>query len=385
MENNTKGYFWPTPEQELLLKATLLRGEEAITAWKSWGAAVNFDQLDAGSQRLLPLLYKNLTEHNINHPAINVYKGFYRMTWYKNRLLSHRLVSVLRLLDSNGIPLLLLKGAALAPLYYKNWALRPMSDFDLLVPHKDALRTVNLLCNSGWKPATQMIDESDLVTKHAGTLVDDSGIEFDLHWRIMHESSRYENDYNFLDGTGNINFENISVSVLSHTDQLFHILIHGTRWNEIAPLRWVPDSMMILQEAGASIDWDRLVNEARQRCLVIPLTKALFYLNETFAAPIPSEAISSLKSLKPSLTERLEFIIHSNSRSFLRDIFYLWFTHVRTFNVNGSLKRIAHFPSFLRRFWKVSQENSLAVFLLHKLAIRSGLIKTNNLHTQSNL
>ncbi|KQC06105.1 MAG: hypothetical protein APR62_08390 [Smithella sp. SDB] len=385
MGNNKEGFFWPTQEQELLLNAALLQGEKAITSWKSWGAAVNFDQLDAGSQRLLPLLYKNLTDHNINHPAINVYKGFYRMTWYKNRLLSHRLVSVLRLLDSNGIPVLLLKGAALVPLYYKNWALRPMSDFDLLVPHKDALKTVNLLCNSGWRPTAQMIDESDLVTKHAGTLIDDSGIEFDLHWKIMHESGRYEDDYNFLDGTGNINFENISVSVLSHTDQLFHILIHGTRWNEIAPLRWVPDSMMILREAGDSIDWDRLVNEARRRCLAVPLKKALLYLHETFAAPIPAETILSLKKMKPSLTERMEFLIHSNSRNFLRDIFYLWFTHVRTSNVNGSLSLVLRFPSFLRRFWKVPQENNLAFFLILKLAKRSGMTKTNNLHIQSNL
>lgn len=385
MENNTKGYFWPTPEQELLLKAAILKGEEAIIAWKNWGSTVNFDRLDAGSQRLLPLLYKNLTDNGISHPVINVYKGFYRMSWYKNRLLTHRLVSVLRLLDSNGIPVLLLKGAALVPLYYKNWALRPMNDFDLLVPYKDALRSVNLLCQSGWKPVDSMIDESDLLTKHAGTLIDDSGIEFDLHWRIMHESGRYEDDYNFLDGTGNINFENISVPVLSHTDQLFHILIHGTRWNEIAPLRWVPDSMMILREAGSFIDWDRLVNEARRRCLAVPLTKALFYLNETFAAPIPPEAISSIKKLKPSLTERMEFLIQSKSRSFLRDIFYLWFTHVRTSDVDGLVWLVLRFPSFLRRFWKVPQGNSLAVFLLRKLAIRSGLKKTNNLHAQSNL
>ena len=74
------------------------------------------------------------------------------------------------------------------PLYYKDWALRPMNDFDLHVPQEDALKAVDLLCQSGWKPVESMIDESDLLTRHSGTLIDDSGIEFDLHWRIMPES-----------------------------------------------------------------------------------------------------------------------------------------------------------------------------------------------------
>ena len=66
MENNlnVKGFFWPTHEQELLLKAVLLQGEGSIAAWKSWADAIDFDQLDAGSQRLLPLLYRNLVNQN---------------------------------------------------------------------------------------------------------------------------------------------------------------------------------------------------------------------------------------------------------------------------------------------------------------------------------
>lgn len=39
MENNlnVKGFFWPTHEQELLLKAVLLQGEGSIAAWKLGG------------------------------------------------------------------------------------------------------------------------------------------------------------------------------------------------------------------------------------------------------------------------------------------------------------------------------------------------------------
>ncbi|MCX5849631.1 MAG: nucleotidyltransferase family protein [Deltaproteobacteria bacterium] len=384
MRSKEEGFFWPTREQELLLKATLLKGEQAIVAWKSWAAAINFDQLDTGSQRLLPLLYRNLVNNNVQHPAINVYKGFCRMTWYKNSLIRHRITSVLRLLDAHNIPALLLKGAALVPLYYKDWALRPMNDFDLYVSKKDAFKAFNLLCQSGWKPVESMIDELDLLNRHSGTLIDASGIEFDLHWQVMHQSGQ-DNDISFIKSTEKMDFGGTSVSVLSHTDQLFHVLIHGARWNEVAPLRWVPDSMMILKAAGPLIDWKRLVNNGRAMCLIVPLIKTLLYLHEVFAAPIPETVIYNLKHLKPSFTERLEFLTNSKPRSILRDTSYLWFTHVRSSGAQSRVALVLGIPSFLRRFWKVPSENNLAVFLIRRLAKRIQQAKEKRLITQNNL
>jgi len=368
MNADNEGFFWPTSQQELLLKAALLKGEDAITAWRGWAAAVNFDLLDAGSQRLLPLLYRNLTDQNVRHPVIEVYKGFYRMTWYKNRLLCHRITNVLRHLDSHGIPALLLKGAALVSLYYKDWALRPMNDFDLLVPQDDALKTIDLLCRSGWRPVDSIPDESDFLTRHACTLIDASGIEFDLHWRIMHESGCNNVDDNFKSSAMRIDFHGVNVSVLSHTDQLFHVLVHGARWNAIAPLRWVPDAMMILREAGLKIDWHRLLHEARSRCLVVSLKKCLTYLHDVFAAPVPVEIMANMERLRPSLTERLEFWMNGRSRGLVRDLFYLWFTHVRTSGITGSVRLMLRFPSFLRTFWKVPEDKGITGFLIHKMA-----------------
>lgn len=367
MNADQEGYFWPTREQELLLQATLLREGDAVSAWRSWAAAVNFDLLDAGSQRLLPLLYKNLTDQNVRHPVIDVYKGFYRMTWYKNRILCHRLTNVLQLLDHHGIAALLLKGAALVSLYYKDWALRPMNDFDLLVPQDDALKTIELLCRSGWRPVDSIPDESDFLTRHACTLIDGSGIEFDVHWRIMHESGCNNVDDNFKSSAMLIDFFGVNVSVLSHTDQLFHVLVHGARWNAIAPLRWVPDAMMILREAGLKIDWERLLHEARSRCLVASLKKSLTYLYNVFAAPVPADIMANMERLRPSLTERLEYWMNGRSRGLVRDIFYLWFTHVRTSGISGSVRLMLHFPSFLRTFWKVPEDKNITFFLICKL------------------
>lgn len=370
MRTDQEGYFWPTNEQELLLKAALLKEEAAVTAWRSWVALVDFDLLDAGSQRLLPLLYKNLTDQNVRHPVLDVYKGFYRMNWYKNRLLCHRITGVLRLLNDHGIDALLLKGAALVFLYYKDWPLRPMNDFDLLVAQDQIPKAIDLLRRNGWTPAESPPDESDFQTRHACTLTDASGAEFDLHWRILHESGRIDVDDSFRQSALRIDFCGVSAAVLSHTDQLFHVLVHGVRWNAIAPLRWVPDAMMILREAGPAIDWHRLLEEARSRRLTAAIKKSLTYLNHQFNAPVPADVMKTLERLKPSMMERLEYWMNSRPRGLLRDMVYLWFTHVRASGASGSIRRLIRFPAFLRMFWKTPEKKSTAGFLLGRLVKR---------------
>ena len=49
--------FLPTVEEELLLKACLTKGEEALRSWRAWGDSVDIEDIVIGSQRLLPLLY----------------------------------------------------------------------------------------------------------------------------------------------------------------------------------------------------------------------------------------------------------------------------------------------------------------------------------------
>ncbi|MCK7505525.1 MAG: nucleotidyltransferase family protein [Desulfobacterales bacterium] len=64
-----------------------------------------------------------------------------------------------------------------------------MNDFDLLVPQNDALKAVDLLCQSGLDSRLiQCLMNRTCSISHASHLIDDSGIEFDLHWRIMPES-----------------------------------------------------------------------------------------------------------------------------------------------------------------------------------------------------
>jgi len=121
-----RGGCWPTWRQELLLRAALLRGKEAIAAWREWKSSVDVDRLDQGSRRLLPLLYRNLRAHGVEDPLMNSFKGIYRLTWYKNQMAFHKMTSLLRSFHHAGIETMLLKGAALVMLHYPSRS-RPSS------------------------------------------------------------------------------------------------------------------------------------------------------------------------------------------------------------------------------------------------------------------
>ena len=57
-------FAWiPSREQEFLLKAALLDGNECITAWEEWKLMADIEGLDGGSQRLLPLALYNLKDY----------------------------------------------------------------------------------------------------------------------------------------------------------------------------------------------------------------------------------------------------------------------------------------------------------------------------------
>ena len=103
----------PTQEQELLLKAALLIGTDAISAWQKWKTSVDINFLDHASINLLPLLYYNLTEQVIKDPIINRYKGTFRKTWYKNQLLMNELKALVSVFQKAGIKIMALKGIAL--------------------------------------------------------------------------------------------------------------------------------------------------------------------------------------------------------------------------------------------------------------------------------
>jgi len=100
--------LWLTGEQNDLLRAALLTGDDAQAAWERWNARVDFeiDELGPYTYHLLTFVYQNLRECGYQSPVMRKLKGIYRRAWLENQLSGQKVTPVLRRLIDVGIPVM---------------------------------------------------------------------------------------------------------------------------------------------------------------------------------------------------------------------------------------------------------------------------------------
>jgi len=103
-----------------------------------------------------------------------------RMAWCV--LLDGALTDVVTRLAAAGIDTRVLKGAAIATLDEPHPSWRSYGDVDLLVPRDALLQAADVLSTSGWRAVVPPVSRS-WTARHAKsiTLVDDTGVQLDLH------------------------------------------------------------------------------------------------------------------------------------------------------------------------------------------------------------
>jgi|AGTN01.2.fsa_nt_gi hypothetical protein len=345
----------PTPQQELLLRASLLEGQEARAAWQQWLAQAEIDmesptwtdQLDAASYRLLPLLFMNIGNiQPIEAPLLDKLKEAYLIAFCRNQSLFNRTIGALRELKQAGIETILLKGAALALLHYNDVGLRPMVDIDVLVPTNKADDAIKVLSKSGWQPGFKAPHSQAFRSTT-------SGVEIDLHWHALIELSGEDSDDELWNGAVKAELNDLEVLALNPTDTLFHVCAHGMKWEGMPTFRWVADAYMVLK-SGATIDWTRLVQFAKKHRLTLPLKEALIYLKELLNPPIPFDVIAQLQSERISLSERLYYYSRTAVHSERNPLLTLWayYSEYEHFaKSHGGAKGIIGFPAFLKHLW----------------------------------
>ncbi|MGZ4846701.1 MAG: nucleotidyltransferase domain-containing protein [Halobacteriota archaeon] len=346
----------PSRQQELLLKAALLQGNVAIDAWTQWKAQTDLDHIDYDSIRLLPVLYKNLSALGVDDPLLNRYKGLHKRAWYMNQVLLHRMASLIRSLEDAGIRTMILKGAPLNLLYYRDYGLRPMGDIDLLVPFDQAAKASSLLLEWGLKPEfpsriSRMEPEFYFSSQSETSFVDDSGTVVDLHWHILYELNFAQADDTFWDAAVPINADDgLTTLTLCPADLLLHTIVHGIRWNPEPMLRWVADASVIIN-SGKEIDWQRLITLATRYHLVLYVRNGLLYLNKVLDIPIPASCLEQIQRIKCSPFERMEYYL-------LNLPFGHPILHLRTLCLYSRregdspvIRRLVGLPAYLQALW----------------------------------
>ena len=360
--------FWPTELQKLLLQACLLEDKHAFEAWEEWIAKADVDHLDQGSFRLIPLLYKRLRGMGVRKKIMNLFAGIYRMAWYKNRTLLYTATQVIQSMNNVGIQSLLLKGGSHSMLYYKDFGVRPMWDVDIMVKTEQAIEAHELIECLGWQPIDRPIN-AHMLYRHASGYRDAKGNELDLHWHLLHECCDNAADSIFWAQAQKVELYNTPFYVLSATDQLFHVCVHGAKWSNVPSFRWVPDAMTIINNTEHSVSWQRLIELARKRYLLLRLREALSYLKRYFNADIPDDILTEFYMIKPTRFEQIDnkYNRRSNLRSVIGRFLLILLQYYRIVNGLSWFQKMAEFPSYITYKYNLKHKRQIPRHVIRKV------------------
>lgn len=298
--------LFPTPEQYLVLRAALSDGAVAIDAYRQWRRTLDIDApFNRDVFRLLPLMYDNLRRLGVEDDLSARLKGVYRMSWVKTQRLIERTRPIIAGFVDAGLPVLAVKGAPLAMLYYDNPVLRPMADFDLVIPPDAVPLATEVLGRCGYRSRWSF--EPDSVRfRHALLFRDADRNEFDLHWHVATEFCDEGADRWFWRDSQPFEVCGRVIRAPDATRMMFHTLLHGVRWNEEPPIRWIADAMFVLRRQGANIDWRALAGFAEQRAVCRRIWLALSWLRDKLGADVPLEIVERLGGQPLTWVERIE-------------------------------------------------------------------------------
>lgn len=356
----------PSAAQSLVLHAALDEPPAAAAAWERWRATVEFDEVDYGSMRLMPLVYRHLGADAFDPEVAGRLKGLYRRAWSQNQLLFRRAAEAVAALEAHGIETLVTKGASLALLAYGDVGARPMDDVDVLVPIGRTREAIEALRQAGWQA-----DHEDPLAwtevHHSLGFAGPGGGNMDLHWFSLWQPAR---DDQLWAASVPLELAGIATRAPCAADQLLLACVHGTPWSPLPPFRWVADAIVTIRAAGEGLDWGRVAAEAERRQLTGAAGAALAYLREEFAAPVPSATLERLDAAPASRHERAAFAAAGRPDSPVRTVRMAWDRYRRLRDLDTGAPRPRGFVSFARRFWGLDSVWQLPMHGLRSLSRR---------------
>ncbi len=294
------GHAWPSPIQELALRAGLGDHDAAAAAWVELAPLIETDAgRDHEVQRLLPLVGHNLRRVGVVDAPAEALSPMTRRNWYRSRTIIEDAGPALAALAEAEVPTIVLKGTVLAVAYYEHRGLRYLSDVDVLVHHTDADRSFDVLAAAGWARPGQGSRDRLLRVRHSVGLRHDTRSAIDLHWRVsmplVIQSDLEHSEDDFWDAADPIEIAGIPTAALCPADLILHACVHGAWTSSDGTARWAADAMTVLAVAGDRVDWDRLVRQAELRHVVVLMRNDLAYLAQELDAPVPDWVIDRLR------------------------------------------------------------------------------------------
>jgi hypothetical protein len=217
----------------------------------------------------------------------------------ENLEMARESLRVHRLFHDADLPVLFVKGAALAVLAFGNLGLRAGQDIDLLVPYETLPAATALILRAGYRRVDPPLDISDTqlrlvmaLRKDLGYVHRATGLRIELHWRLflnphgMTEASIME-AARVVPPAGTE-----GLRTLGEEDLFAYLCMHGALhwWNR---LKWLADVNGLLVSTPAD-DVERLVRAAEARGAGRAAAQALLRCRRLLGTPLPARLAATL-------------------------------------------------------------------------------------------
>ncbi len=261
------------------------------------------------------------------------------------------LAQLVRKLNAENIPVIILKGAALCETIYPHTGIRAFCDLDILIHKKDTPQVIETL---------KQLDYSIFHThaQHHFSAFRRSGrsLPLEVHWNLVNDASPFQK-YAFKLSMDKLWQEAIPLKIsgtdalgLSPEHQLTYLSIHMLK-EGYSNRKWLLDIYYLLEFSKGKMDWQKLLENCREFQTKRPVYYALSTLDELFIRDEKSEdwlnrkVMHELKPRRVSWIEKSIFNRLLNNKP-LNSYFYRFFLYV--FAIERFTDKIKAFLSLLK-------------------------------------
>ena len=272
----------------------------------------------AKEQWIAPSLYYNFQQWRLAKlmpPKIEQdFKKIYLTNAARNATIFYHLSRLLKHFQENHIPVVVLKGAALAAAAYPLPSLRIMGDVDLLFKKADVALVDSSLLDLGYIPQAQDKWQEEKI--HHIYLSPNNLFGLEVHWALSSPNIPAIIDViKMWQRAGPLQVEDAEALTLSPEDLIQHLCIHALPHHNFylsIQLRNVYDLWAIIDKYGSDkVDWDYLVESCRPYRTGIFVYLALRKLDESGEFPFLKEI---LKKFEPTVSEyKLSYLLENES------------------------------------------------------------------------
>ncbi len=236
---------------------------------------------------LAPLLYYQLKPLNVPgyENIVLRLKDSYLKNTARNILLLKQVKLLKKQAEGEGIPFLLLKGAALAITVYRETGLRPMADIDILVRPQHADRLKELMRQNNMHPLFRDTNQNWLfaIKSHIMPyLSPDDTLSLEAHIRLFDDRFISVADIDPFEDAVSVTWDNTAFLTPSPYTallyNLYHMAIHHNfsfRLRDVVDLRAMVSSHALLPGQFLHLA-DTLIRQPEAKELLLPLIRTAF-------------------------------------------------------------------------------------------------------------